>query len=51
MTDADNRPTYLLRLRPEKGVDPVRALRHALKRLLRSYGMKCVSVVEEKLDD
>ena len=43
------RPTYLIRLRPEPGVDdPIRALRHALKRFLRTYGLKCVSAVEER---
>lgn len=38
------RPEYILRLRPEPGVDGPLALRHVLKRLLRSSGMKCVSV-------
>ena len=42
MTD---RPTFDLRLRPEKGVDdPVYSLRLALKRLLRDYGLRCLSV-------
>jgi hypothetical protein len=42
------RPIYRLRLRPLKGVDPMRALRHVLKRLLRTHGMQCVSAEEEK---
>jgi len=44
------RPIYRLRLRPLKDVDPIRALRHVLKRLLRTYGMKCISVEEENDD-
>jgi hypothetical protein len=46
-----DRPTFLLRLRPEPGIDPVRALRHVLKRLLRSYGMKCVTCEQEEQHD
>src|SRR5215468_9059554 len=41
------RPIYCLRLRALPGVDAVRALRAALKRLLRSYGLKCLSVERE----
>ena len=48
MTDAKDRPVFVLRLRPEPYIDPIRALRHALKRLLRSYGMRCLSCEEEK---
>ena len=43
MNRAD-RPTYVLRLRPEPGVDAVRALRGALKVLLRRFGLRCVEV-------
>lgn len=43
-----DRPIYLLRLRPEKGVDPIRALRWILKRVLRDYGMQAISCEEEK---
>jgi hypothetical protein len=47
-----DRPTFTVTLRPEKHVaDPVRALRHALKRLLRDYGMRATSAVEDKSDD
>jgi hypothetical protein len=42
-----DRPIFVLRLRPEKGVDPINALRHVLKTLLRRHGMRCVSVDEE----
>jgi hypothetical protein len=40
---AEERPTYVLQLRPEPGVDPVRALRAVLKVALRRYGLRCVS--------
>jgi hypothetical protein len=37
-------PTFVLRLRPEPGIDPVRALRAALKVLLRRFGLKAIEV-------
>ncbi len=41
------RPRYIVVLEPGKHVvDPVRALRRALKALLRSYGLKAISVEE-----
>jgi hypothetical protein len=40
----DERPIYLLTLQPLAGVEPLRALRIILKRLLRAHGMKCLSV-------
>jgi hypothetical protein len=45
-----NRPIYELRLRPEPGVEPIRALRAVLKVALRQCGMKCISC-EEIPDD
>jgi hypothetical protein len=42
-------PVFLVRLRALPGVDAVRALRAALKVLLRRYGLQCVSVEIEKL--
>jgi hypothetical protein len=45
---SDSRPTYLIRLRPERGVDPIRALRAILKSLLRRHGMRCTFLVEEE---
>jgi hypothetical protein len=43
------RPTYLVELRAEKGVsDPVRALRAALKSLLRRFKLRAVSVEEKR---
>jgi hypothetical protein len=44
----EQRPIYCLRLRPEPGVDAVRALRAALKILLRRFGLQAVSLEEEK---
>jgi hypothetical protein len=41
-----NRPVYELHLRPEPGVDAVRALRGVLKVALRQFGMKCTSCEE-----
>jgi len=37
-------PTFLLRLRPVPGVDAVKALRAALKKLLRQFGLRAVSI-------
>jgi hypothetical protein len=48
----NSRPTFVLILRPEPRVaDPVRALRHALKRLLRDHGMRCVSISRKEHND
>ncbi|MEX2545169.1 MAG: hypothetical protein WD316_08585 [Phycisphaeraceae bacterium] len=41
MTD---HPTIVLHLRPLPGVDPERALKAALKRLLRNHRLRCVRV-------
>jgi hypothetical protein len=52
---APDRLTYVVTLRAEPNCDdPVRALRAALKLLLRRFGLRCVSVEERKpaeLDD
>jgi hypothetical protein len=40
------RPTYAVTLRPEPGVDPIRALRSLLKRALRNHKLRCLSVEE-----
>lgn len=43
------RPTFVLELRPEPGCqDPVRALRAALKTLLRRFHLRALSVEERK---
>jgi hypothetical protein len=38
------RPVFVLQLRPEPRVDAIRALRQALKTLLRRHGLRCLSV-------
>ena len=39
------RPTFIVHLRPEVHCpDPIRALRAVLKRSLRDYGMRCVTI-------
>lgn len=43
-TGAAERPTFLLRLRPEPNVDGIRALRRALKFMLRACGLRAISV-------
>jgi hypothetical protein len=40
----DDRPTFVVVLRPEKGTDPIRAMRGALKRLLRYHRLRAISV-------
>jgi hypothetical protein len=45
MTD---RPVFLLRLQPLPGVNPIAALRLALKALLRRYGLGCISIEDQK---
>jgi hypothetical protein len=40
----DERPSYLLTVRPEPGVDGIRALRAWLKRGLRDFGLRCEEV-------
>jgi hypothetical protein len=42
-----DRPIFVLRLQPLKGVDSLRALRAVLKWLLRAHGMKCISIERE----
>ena len=48
---AHKRPVFVLALRAEPHVaDPVRALRHALKRLLRDHGLRVVAIHERRGD-
>ena len=42
-----HRPIYTVRLRPEPGVDGIRALRAALKSLLRRHPLRCISAREK----
>jgi hypothetical protein len=46
-----NRPAFILILRPEPDVDPIRALRGALKVLLRRFGLRAISVDAQVEDD
>jgi hypothetical protein len=39
-----DRDTFVLTLRPELDVDPIRSLRWVLKRLLRQFGMRCTDL-------
>lgn len=39
--------TFLIRVRPQPGVDPIRALRSLLKLLGRRFGLRAVSVEVE----
>jgi hypothetical protein len=49
---AKDRPTYLIRLRAEPSVaDPVKALRGALKILLRQFGLRALDAREETNND
>jgi hypothetical protein len=47
--DRRPRPTFILKLRPQPHIDGVRALRQALKFLLRRFGLRAVEVREETL--
>jgi hypothetical protein len=40
----DERPVYILKIRPEPGVDHIRALRLWLRRGLRIFGLRCVGI-------
>ena len=45
-----NQPnSYLVHFRPLPGVEPIRALRRALKFALRACGLRCLSVEEMAL--
>jgi len=39
---------YVLRLVAQPGVDAIKELRRLLKRLLRSYGLRWVSIEEDR---
>lgn len=43
-----NRPIFFIALRAEKGVDAIRALRGALKVLLRRFGLRAVGLSEQQ---
>jgi hypothetical protein len=50
MTERRRQPpvTFVLRLTPKPGTDAVKALRGALKILLRRFGLRCSSVSIEQ---
>jgi len=37
-------PLFMVTLRPEPGVDATKALRGALKAMLRTYGLRCTAI-------
>lgn len=41
---------FVLKLRPQPGVDAIKALRRGLKYLLRQCGLKCISIQEGEHD-
>src|SRR5262245_33408297 len=45
---ANKRPVFALTLRPQPGVEVIRALRKALKVLLRHYGLRCITIEERR---
>lgn len=48
MVTGEQRPTFLVRLRPEPHVtDAVHALRALLKLALRHFGLRCIDAQEE----
>jgi hypothetical protein len=50
MGKPDDRPVYLVRLRPKRGVDggrAIRGVRYFLKRALRTYGLVAIDAREE----
>jgi hypothetical protein len=48
-----DRPIFVMTLRAEPNVDPIKSLRAVLKVLLRGYGMKCLSVnqIEDRKEE
>jgi hypothetical protein len=47
----DERTIYLLMVRPEPGVDDIRALRAWLKIGLRTFGLRCVGITPRKEEE
>jgi hypothetical protein len=45
------RPTFIIRLRPQPGVDAIRAWRQALKLLLRKFGLRVISIEHQERGD
>jgi hypothetical protein len=49
--ELDNRPTYVLTLRPEKGIDGLRSTKALLKFALRKFGLRVVAMREGQPGD
>jgi hypothetical protein len=47
MTRVVQRATLILRLRPEPGTDPDKAIRGLLKMALRRFGLRCIGLERE----
>jgi hypothetical protein len=47
----NDRPTFVLVLRPLPGVDGLRAIRALIKIALRKFGLRCVMLREEQAKD
>src|SRR5262245_31309097 len=45
------RPIFTIEVRAEPGIDAIRALRLGLKRMLRYYGLRCISIREGDIGD
>jgi hypothetical protein len=48
MSARQPRPIFVVCLQAQKGVEPIRALRGALKVLKRRYGLRCVTIKEAR---
>jgi hypothetical protein len=42
------RPVFIIKARAEPGIDPIRALRAALKVLLRRFGLRVIDIREQE---
>jgi hypothetical protein len=47
----NDRPTFVLVLRPLPGVDGLRAIRALIKIALRKFGLRCVMLREEQANN
>ena len=45
---SERRPVYIIKLRGDNPRNDIRELRLLLKRLLRGFGLRCVSIKEER---
>jgi hypothetical protein len=50
-TEVSDRPTFVLVMRPEKGIDGLRATKALLKFALRKFGLRVVAIREEQPGD